>query len=64
MFERFTERFHKVVVLAQDEARRFNHDYIGTEHLPLGSCARMRAFLLGSTPTWLCIQTKSAGKSC
>lgn len=36
MFERFTERSHKVVVLAQDEARRFNHDYIGTEHLPLG----------------------------
>ena len=36
MGERFTERSHKVVVLAQDEARRFNHDYIGTEHLPLG----------------------------
>jgi ATP-dependent Clp protease ATP-binding subunit ClpA len=36
MFERFTERARKVVVLAQDEARHFNHDYIGTEHLLLG----------------------------
>ena len=36
MFERFTERSRKVVVLAQDEARRLRHDYIGTEHLLLG----------------------------
>ena len=36
MFERFTERARKVVVLAQDEARHFNHNYIGTEHLLLG----------------------------
>jgi ATP-dependent Clp protease ATP-binding subunit ClpC len=36
MFERFTERARKVVVLAQDEASRFNHNYIGTEHLLLG----------------------------
>ncbi len=36
-FERFTERARRVVVLAQDEARRFNHNYIGTEHLLLGS---------------------------
>jgi dihydroneopterin aldolase len=36
MFERFTERARKVVVLAQEEARRFGHDYIGTEHLLLG----------------------------
>ncbi|CAA9409200.1 MAG: ATP-dependent Clp protease, ATP-binding subunit ClpC, partial [uncultured Rubrobacteraceae bacterium] len=35
-FERFTERARKVVVLAQDEARHFNHNYIGTEHLLLG----------------------------
>ncbi len=33
MFERFTEQSRQAVVLAQDEARRFNHDYIGTEHL-------------------------------
>jgi ATP-dependent Clp protease ATP-binding subunit ClpC len=36
MFERFTERARKVVVLAQVEARHFNHNYIGTEHLLLG----------------------------
>jgi ATP-dependent Clp protease ATP-binding subunit ClpC len=36
MFERFTDRARKVVVLSQEEARSFNHDYIGTEHLLLG----------------------------
>lgn len=36
MFERFTERARKVVVLSQEEARRFDHNYIGTEHLLLG----------------------------
>ena len=36
MFERFTDRARRVVVLAQDEARMLNHDYIGTEHLLLG----------------------------
>src|ERR671935_1993007 len=36
MFERFTERARMVVVLAQDEARAFKHNYIGTEHLLLG----------------------------
>jgi len=36
MFERFTERARRVVVLAQEEARMLNHDYIGTEHILLG----------------------------
>jgi ATP-dependent Clp protease ATP-binding subunit ClpC len=36
MFERYTERARQVVVLAQDEARAFNHNYIGTEHILLG----------------------------
>ena len=36
MFERFTDRARRVVVLAQEEARTLNHDYIGTEHLLLG----------------------------
>jgi ATP-dependent Clp protease ATP-binding subunit ClpC len=36
MFERFTERAHQVVVLAQDEARALKHNYIGTEHILLG----------------------------
>ncbi len=36
MFNRFTERARKILVLAKEEARRFNHDYIGTEHILLG----------------------------
>ncbi len=36
MFNRFTERARKVIILAKEEARRFNHDYIGTEHILLG----------------------------
>jgi len=36
MFERFTDRARHVMVLAQEEARMLNHDYIGTEHLLLG----------------------------
>src|SRR5437588_6095776 len=35
-FEKFTERARKVFSLAQEEAQRFNHNYIGTEHLLLG----------------------------
>jgi ATP-dependent Clp protease ATP-binding subunit ClpA len=35
-FDKFTERARKVLELAQEESRRFNHDYIGTEHLLLG----------------------------
>jgi ATP-dependent Clp protease ATP-binding subunit ClpC len=36
MFERFTDRARRAVVLAQEEARMLDHDYIGTEHLLLG----------------------------
>ena len=36
MFERFTDRARQVVVLAQEEARMLNHNYIGTEHILLG----------------------------
>jgi len=36
MFERFTDRARRVVVLAQHEARTLGHDYIGTEHILLG----------------------------
>ena len=36
MFERFTDRARRVAVLAQEEARMLNHDYIGTEHILLG----------------------------
>jgi len=36
MFERFTDRARRVVILGQEEARVFNHNYIGTEHILLG----------------------------
>ena len=36
MFERFTDRARRVVVLAQEEARLLSHNYIGTEHILLG----------------------------
>ena len=36
MFERFTDRARRVVVLAQEEARMLNHNYVGTEHILLG----------------------------
>jgi ATP-dependent Clp protease ATP-binding subunit ClpA len=35
MFERFTDRARRVVVLAQEEARMLHHDYVGTEHMLL-----------------------------
>ena len=39
MFERFTDRARKVMALANQEAQRFNHEYIGTEHMLLGLAA-------------------------
>jgi ATP-dependent Clp protease ATP-binding subunit ClpC len=36
MFERFTDRARRVVVMAQEEARMLNHSFIGTEHILLG----------------------------
>ena len=36
MYERFTDRARKVLQLANQEAQRFNHEYIGTEHVLLG----------------------------
>ncbi len=39
MFNRFTERARKVLLMAKEEARRFNHDYIGTEHILLAVIA-------------------------
>ncbi len=36
MFERFTDGARRVIVLAQEEARLLNHNYIGTEHILLG----------------------------
>src|SRR5487761_1581048 len=39
MFERFTQRARRVIVLAQEESRQLGHNYIGTEHLLLGLLA-------------------------
>jgi ATP-dependent Clp protease ATP-binding subunit ClpC len=39
MFEKFTDRARRVIVLAQEEARMLSHNYIGTEHLLLGVVA-------------------------
>ena len=36
MFEKFTDKARRVVVLAQEEAKLLNHNYIGTEHILLG----------------------------
>ena len=36
VFERFNEQARRVVVLAQEEARMLNHNYLGTEHILLG----------------------------
>jgi len=42
VFERFTDRARRVVVLAQEEARLLNHNYIGTEHVLLGWSTRAK----------------------
>jgi hypothetical protein len=52
MFERFTDQSHRAVVLAQEEARRLNHDHVGTEHLLAGLLREERgtaALVLGSS---------------
>lgn len=36
MFNRFTERARRVILLAREEAKRLDHDYLGTEHILLG----------------------------
>jgi len=36
MFERFTERARRIIILAQEEAKRLNHSAVGTEHILLG----------------------------
>ena len=44
MFERFTDRARRVVVIAQEEARGLQHNYIGTEHILLGLLAARAAW--------------------
>ena len=50
-FDAFTERARKVLTLAQEEAQRFNHNYIGTEHLLLGMLATT-AWRPACSPAW------------
>ena len=59
MFESFTDRARRVVVLAQEEARMLNHNYIGTEHILLGlihegegvAAKSLESFLFQVSPT-------------
>jgi ATP-dependent Clp protease ATP-binding subunit ClpC len=53
MFERFTDRGRRVVVLAQEEARTLNHNYIGTEHILLGLIHEGVSGVFRVSPTWL-----------
>ena len=39
MAKRFTENAQKIILIAQEEAKRLNHDYVGTEHILLGLTA-------------------------
>ena len=52
MFERFTDRARRVVVLAQEEARMLNHNYIGTEHILLGLIHEGRAWRPRRSSRW------------
>ena len=64
MFNRFTERARRVILLAKEEAKRFNHDYIGTEHLLLGliregeGVAAAVLMSLGLDPTKIRMETE------
>ena len=51
-FDKFTDRARKVLTLAQEEAQRFNHNYIGTEHLLLGLVREGEGVAAGCSPTW------------
>jgi ATP-dependent Clp protease ATP-binding subunit ClpC len=48
MFERFTDRARRVVVMAQDEARALDHNFIGTEHILLGLIAEGQGAAVGT----------------
>ena len=51
-FDKFTERARRVLTLAQEEAQRFNHNYIGTEHLLLGLVREGDGVAARCSPTW------------
>ena len=60
-FEKFSERARRVLSLAQEEAQRFNHNYIGTEHVllglvrePEGTAAKVLGNLFGNKEGAVC----------
>ena len=63
MFERFTKSARHVVVLAQDEARGLNHNYIGTEHLLLALLREQQGRRRGSWGGWASARPRSGRRS-
>jgi ATP-dependent Clp protease ATP-binding subunit ClpC len=63
MFERLTDRARKVMALANQEAQRFNHEYIGTEHILLGLVKEGSASGPTCSRTWTSIFARSASRS-
>jgi ATP-dependent Clp protease ATP-binding subunit ClpA len=53
-FDKFTDRARRVLTLAQEEAQRFNHNYIGTEHLLLGLVREGEGVAAKVWVTWVC----------
>jgi ATP-dependent Clp protease ATP-binding subunit ClpC len=62
-FDKFTERARKVLTLAQEEAHRFNHNYIGTEHLLLGLVREGDGVAARVLATWACSCPRCAARS-
>ena len=56
MYERFTDRARKVMQLANQEAQRFNHEYIGTEHVLLGLADQQEPVTLAADSTMILAQ--------
>ena len=63
MFERFTERARRVVVLAQEESRLLSHNYIGTEHLLLGLLAEQEGVAARALESLNVTLTRHASRS-
>ena len=55
MFERFTEKAIKVIMLAQEEARRLGHNFVGTEQILLGLIGEVQASALKFLNRWVLI---------
>jgi len=60
MFDRFTDRARKVMGLARQEAQRFNHQYIGTEHILLGLIQEGSGVAANVFPYWGAYATSKA----